>query len=141
MYFNIHIPLFELVLCLAETVDLISQDLADHHKRVAYISFSIAREMGLTIEEQNNLVLAGLLHDSGGLSVKERLEALLFEAERPYQHAELGYRLYNKFKPLSSEDIEKAGGVNLPEQIIRGGSRIPFGNIFGNGKTNLKCKV
>lgn len=73
--------MYELVECLAEAIDLISPELSNHHKQVANISLNIAREMNINLEQQNNLTLAGLLHDSGGLAIKERLEALRFEVE------------------------------------------------------------
>jgi HD-GYP domain-containing protein (c-di-GMP phosphodiesterase class II) len=132
MNLDLNIPLYDLVECLAEAVDLISPELSNHHKQVAYISFNIAREMNLNLEQKNNLILAGLLHDSGGLAIKERLEALRFEVESPYQHAELGYRLFNKFEPLAPiaqliryhhlpyQEVHKAGGCLLPEPVLQG---------------------
>ena len=95
------IPLFNMVMCLSNAMDLINQAVVDHHKRVAYIALSIAAEMGLSIEEQNNLILAGLLHDCGAFSLKERLDLLQFDAENPYKHAELGYILFKEFEPFS----------------------------------------
>jgi HD-GYP domain-containing protein (c-di-GMP phosphodiesterase class II) len=132
MDLDLQIPLYELVEYLAEAVDLISPELSNHHKQVAYISLSIAREMKLNLEQQNNLTLAGFLHDSGGLAIKERLEALQFEVESPYQHAELGYRLFQKFEPLASiaqliryhhlpyEEVTKAGGHFLSGPVLQG---------------------
>ncbi len=97
---NIFIPLFDMVMCLSEAMDLISPAIVNHHKRVAYISFSLAREMGLPVEEQNNLILAGLLHDSGALSLGERLSTLNFETDNSV-HAETGYYLLKNFAPFS----------------------------------------
>ncbi|HEX3048672.1 MAG TPA: HD domain-containing phosphohydrolase [Bacillota bacterium] len=134
MNVDLHVSLFELVECLAEAVDLISPELSSHHKRVAYISFQLAQEMNLNLEEQNNLTLAGFLHDSGGLAIKERLEALRFEVETPYQHAELGFRLFQFFKPLAPiaqliryhhlpyEEITKADSLSIPGSILLGSS-------------------
>ncbi|MCL4514351.1 MAG: HD domain-containing protein [Firmicutes bacterium] len=95
------IPLFDMLMCLSNAMDLVSPVLVDHHKRVAYISASIAAEFGLSKEEQNNLLLAGMLHDSGALSLKERLEVLRFDLEGSYRHMELGYRLLKNFEPFS----------------------------------------
>lgn len=132
MNLDLHIPLYELVECLAEAIDLISPELSNHHKQVAYISLNIAKEMNLNFKEQNNLTLAGLLHDSGGLAIKERLEALRFEVDSPYQHAELGYRLFHNFKPLAPiakliryhhlpyEEFTKTGAHFLSEPVLRG---------------------
>ena len=99
------IPLLDLVVCLSEAMDLISSDVVNHHKRVAYIALGIAAEMSLSKEEQNNLLLAGLVHDSGALSLKEKLDDLRFEFEfetgDAYKHAYLGYLLLKRFEPLS----------------------------------------
>jgi len=96
------IPLFDLVVSLSKAMDLVSPAIVGHHKRVAYTALSIGAELGLPMEQQNELVLAGALHDSGALSIKERLDALEFDLENPHKHAELGYRLFQSFKPLSN---------------------------------------
>lgn len=95
------ISLFELVTCLSEATDLVSPALTDHHKKVAYISLCLGRELGLSLGSINQLVIAGAFHDIGALSLKERLDALHFEIENPYQHAETGYHLLKIFSPLS----------------------------------------
>lgn len=98
---ELRIPLFDMVMCLSDAMDLVSQVVVDHHKRVAYIALSMAAEMGLSTEEQNNLLWAGLLHDSGAFSLKEKLDLLQFEVENPYKHAKLGYLLFKGFEPFS----------------------------------------
>jgi len=96
-----HVPLFEMVMCLSNAMDLIDRTLVAHHKQVAYVALSIAAEMGLPLEEQNDLILAGLLHDIGALSLQDRLNTLQFEIENPYEHAELGYLLLKEYEPFS----------------------------------------
>lgn len=96
------IPLFDLVMCLADAVDLVSPVLANHHKQVAYIAFNIAKELGLSAEEQNELALAGALHDIGGLSLRERLDTLKFEVTNPHLHGETGFMLLKVFEPFSN---------------------------------------
>ncbi len=95
-----HISVFDMVMCLSDALDLISPALVNHHKRVAYIADSIARELGMPEEERVNLLLAGALHDTGALSLKERLDALQFEIAEPLKHAEQGYVLLKRFKPF-----------------------------------------
>lgn len=103
---EVRIPLLDLVTCLSTAMDLVSPAVVNHHKRVAYIALNIAAELGLSTEEQNNLLLAGLLHDSGALSLKDRLDTLHFELEfearDPHDHAYLGYLLLKRFEPLSN---------------------------------------
>ncbi len=88
-------------MCLSSALDLVSPALVNHQKRVAYIALSIANEMGLPIEDQKNITLAGLLHDSGAISLRERLDTLQFEIKNPHQHAEMGYLLLKGFEPFS----------------------------------------
>lgn len=96
------ILLYELIMSLSQAVDLVSTSVADHHMKVAYIAFSLGVEMGLNAAEQDELILAGALHDIGALSLSERLEFLDFEVKNPHKHAELGYLLLNSFEPLRS---------------------------------------
>ena len=96
------VPLLDLVECLSKAMDLVSPSLVNHHERVAYIAFSIGAELGLPAEHLREIVLAGALHDSGALSLRERLEALRFDLEDPFDHAERGYLLLRDFEPLRS---------------------------------------
>lgn len=95
------IRLSDLIMCLSSALDLVSPALVNHQKRVAYIALSIANEMGLPIEDRNSLMLAGLLHDSGALSLREKLDTLQFEVRNPQKHAEIGYLLLKGFEPFS----------------------------------------
>ncbi|MCG0276504.1 MAG: HD domain-containing protein, partial [Thermosediminibacteraceae bacterium] len=94
------IQLLDLIMSLSEAVDLISPAAANHHFKVAYIAFSLGTELQLPVEQLTELVLAGILHDIGALSLKERLEALQFEFQNPHQHAEKGYLLLKNYTPF-----------------------------------------
>jgi HD-GYP domain-containing protein (c-di-GMP phosphodiesterase class II) len=94
--------LFNLVFSLSSAIDLVSPVVVGHQKRVAYIALSIGAELGLPREQQEELLLAGALHDCGAFSLKERLDILRFDHENPHKHAELGYLLLQKFEPLSN---------------------------------------
>lgn len=95
------IHLLDLVICLSDTMDLISPDVVNHHKQVAYIALNIAGELKLSAEQTNNIVMAAALHDIGAISLKDRLSTLCFEMEAPHRHAELGYYLLKMFEPFS----------------------------------------
>ncbi len=95
------IQLFEMIRCLSQAVDLVSPIIADHHRRVAHIAVSIAREMGLSPEKVRDLAIAGALHDVGGLSLAMRLDALQFECHNAHEHAALGYLLLKTFRPFA----------------------------------------
>jgi len=90
-------PLFDILLCMSNVLDLVSTAIADHHKRVAYIALSLAEKMKLSDEKKDMVFIAALLHDTGAISLKEKLGAFIFEVEKPYRHVEAGYLLFKKF--------------------------------------------
>ncbi|MBI5847951.1 MAG: HD domain-containing protein [Nitrospirae bacterium] len=95
------IKLIDLMICLSDAMDFIDSSVVDHHKRVAYIAHSMAAEMGLSLAQQKDIVLAGALHDIGAFSLAERRNTLAFEIQHPHRHAENGYALLRLFSPLS----------------------------------------
>jgi HD-GYP domain-containing protein (c-di-GMP phosphodiesterase class II) len=66
---NLQIPIIDIVLSLSNAIDLIDSNITDHHKRVAYISFSLAKQMNFSETEIRDLVLAALLHDCGAVNL------------------------------------------------------------------------
>ena len=94
------LPVFDLVLCLASAVDLVSPLVADHHKRTAQIAYGLGRQMKLPEDELMDLVIAAALHDVGGLTRQDRLGALDFEYQDPYGHSVTGYLLLKPFPPF-----------------------------------------
>ncbi len=99
------VSLLDLVSCFSEALDLISPVVANHHKRVAYIAYSIAREMELPWKEEKDITMAAGLHDIGALSLEERMESLNFEDHHVQKHAELGYLFLQEFKPLDQAAV------------------------------------
>lgn len=89
------IRIFDLIMSFSEAIDLIDQSVSNHHMQVAYIAYSIAQELQLSREEQNEMIFAGALHDIGALSLHERIDTLEFEYSSSDSHAELGYKLLN----------------------------------------------
>lgn len=121
------VNMYDLIFCLTKTGDLISDVLSSHHKKVAYLAFRIAEEFGLTKSQQNEVFLAGLMHDVGAFSKSERLE--LVEDENPYanNHAFVGAKIIEGFIPLkeAAEVIryhhipwKNGAGKNFGENII-----------------------
>lgn len=90
-----------MVICLSDAVDLVDKRVAKHHKTVAILGRSIATEMGLDSESVSNVLYAGLLHDIGALTLKERLDLLIFDDAPSDIHSERGYRLLSLFSPFS----------------------------------------
>lgn len=116
------INLLDFVVSISSAVDHIDTRIANHHKRVAYIANQIAREMGASQKTQYDLVIAGLLHDIGALSIHERAQLLSFdESGDTREHCEAGYQLLNKFRYFSGistiirhHHAEYAAGHDVP---------------------------
>ncbi len=100
---EITVPLFDMVMSLTNAIDLISPALVNHHNRVAYVASSLASELGLPAKEQKDLMLAGALHDVGALSLKDRLDALVFECspEAASRHSQMSCALLRSFAPFA----------------------------------------
>ncbi len=95
------ITMGELSMCLGQAMDLVCPAVVNHHTRVAWMAYNIAREFGLPAHDCKDIMVAGLLHDCGALSLKERLDTLEFEINLPHKHAETGYQLLSKYKPFT----------------------------------------
>ncbi|HEY3310871.1 MAG TPA: HD domain-containing phosphohydrolase [Anaerolineales bacterium] len=93
MPYQLKSSLFDLILCISDAVDLISPYVADHHRRVAYLSFQLGRQYGLPLQRCKDLAIAAALHDIGAISLSERLDMLNFETEKSMNHSEVGYLL------------------------------------------------
>jgi HD-GYP domain-containing protein (c-di-GMP phosphodiesterase class II) len=98
---EMHVPLSDLITCLSDIVDLVNPKLMDHHKKVAYIAYCLATQIGLGKKECNEILLAGQIHDIGALSCHERINTLTFELSNPHIHAKMGGELLSGFKPLA----------------------------------------
>lgn len=96
------VNLLDFVVSIASAVDHIDSRIANHHTRVAYIANQLARELGAPQKTQYDLVIAGLLHDIGVLSVDECDQLLKFDDSGDRnQHCEASYQLLNKFRYFS----------------------------------------
>ncbi len=94
---NSKISLLDIIVSISSLIDLVSPILTGHHNRVTYISSKIIEAMQLPKDVQNDIIIASLLHDSGALSLNERIETLKFEDQHAARHAEMGYRLLKNF--------------------------------------------
>ncbi|UOO37889.1 HD domain-containing protein [Oscillospiraceae bacterium CM] len=97
---SIKVNLKDLLSCLSQAQDLVSSDLSAHHHQVAYLAYHIARYLKLSPDDQNNIILAGLLHDIGALAQNENLENIDDESPSALSHGYMGSRLLTGFKPL-----------------------------------------
>lgn len=97
---KMRISIYDLLVCLSKSQDLIAPDIKNHHQQVAYLAFKLSEAIGLSQQEQKTVVLAALIHDIGALTAREKFEVLEKESPSIDSHAFLGARLIKNFKPL-----------------------------------------
>lgn len=98
---EIKIPQTDLILALSESLDLISSSIVGHHVRVAFMSLKLGVKLEMEKKDIQDLIYAALLHDSGALSLKERLDSLEFDLKDPHFHSVVGYNLIKVYKPFN----------------------------------------
>lgn len=120
------IPLFDLVNCLSDAIDLINPRIMSHHKRVAYIACHIAGYLGLADERREKLFVSSLLHDIGAIAAtfEEKQELEQFEIVNPHKHAILGYQLLKSYQPFQ----EVAQIIKYHHTHWRDEKKSPHGN-------------
>lgn len=133
--------IFDFMLGISESLDLISPALNNHQKKVAYISYMIAKEMGLGSDEISDIIIAAILHDIGAFSLQERLTIVgktNFEHLRLYEHAFAGYMLLKSFEPLrvSAEMVRYHHEVYSAEK-----SCIPRGSFIIGLADNIAVSI
>jgi HD-GYP domain-containing protein (c-di-GMP phosphodiesterase class II) len=130
---QVKVHAFDIVMCLSRALDLVSPQVVNHHQRVAYIASCIAAEMGLSKGEISDIVIAGMLHDAGAISLQERLTITLFDIKSPHEHAERGFLFLNTFEPFARiADLvrhhhvpwKKGQGVDFKGRPVQIGSHI-----------------
>ena len=123
------IDMFELLVCLTNAGDLVRPELSEHHQQVSYLAVKIAETMDLPLDQRKRLMLAGLLHDVGALSVEDRLDLLENEPPNSQDHAFIGARLIEEFIPLREvADIVRYHHIhwNNGEGHIHSGQEVPY---------------
>jgi len=97
---KIKVKIYEILLCLSNAQDLISPLLSGHHEQVAYLSYKIAEQLNMPIENDKNIFLSAIVHDIGALSNAERLELIENEPINAKNHAFIGADIISGFKPM-----------------------------------------
>ena len=113
-----YIPIIDIVIALSSAIDLINPNISNHHKRVAYISYCIAKEMGYSENEIKDLVLAGLLHDCGAVNLFERSSIFEFEFGNSYSNRHNhGYKGW--FILRDAEELRTAADIIKYHHVFR----------------------
>jgi putative nucleotidyltransferase with HDIG domain len=125
------INLFALLKSISDAQDLVSPLLSNHHQQVAYLSYRLANKLGLSIEVQRDIFLAGLVHDIGALSSKKRLEFIEAEPMDINNHAFIGAKMLRECNPMQNLAlIIKYHHLpwNNGEGICQNGEKVSFGS-------------
>ncbi len=94
------VSMINLLKSLSGVMDLVSNSVVSHHKKVAYIAYKIAKEMKINSNQLKNLVMASLIHDIGVFYLNIDLDKKSFD-ERENMHALVGYYLLNENNTLN----------------------------------------
>lgn len=127
---RLEIDLRQLVITIANTVDLVGVDDVMHGRRVGMLASELARQLGWDDATRVMLYDAGLLHDCGVSSTRHHKRLLEdLEWEGAQEHCRRGYELLKDFRPLAHlapvilhhhsrwEDLMREAGCN--ETIAR----------------------
>lgn len=109
---EIDIHLLDMVLCFSRAIDFLHPRISEHHLRVAYVASCLAETLGLGLEDTQNVLIAGALHDVAAVSCVMRLplfdEALRYDHDSRlqsagdlHQHGWEGYLLLRDFTPFA----------------------------------------
>lgn len=81
---------------LSGVMDLVSNSVVSHHKKVTYIAYRIGKEMNLDLRDLRNLVIAANIHDIGVFYIRDvELSDFSFDDEEN-AHALIGYYLLSE---------------------------------------------
>ncbi|MGM0411628.1 MAG: HD-GYP domain-containing protein [Bacillota bacterium] len=94
------IELYNIIKSLSYSMDLISEEIVGHHKKVAYVSMKLAQEMELDESKIHKLLISALIHDLGVFYLNQKYSDLSFD-NKNNKHAEIGYRLLKKNFPIN----------------------------------------
>lgn len=91
--------IIEVLDSLNKAQSVISPKIGMHQQQVACLAYRIAEKLGWSDEAKNRVFIAGLLHDIGALSIKEKLDAFEGDGDNVHIHAYRGAFLVSAFYP------------------------------------------
>lgn len=91
--------IIEVIDSLNRAQSVISPKVGTHQQRVAYLAYALADKLGFSEDEKHRLYIAGLLHDIGALSMKEKLDAFEGDGETVNVHGHRGAFLISSYHP------------------------------------------
>lgn len=109
---TIQTKMFDMVLCFSRALDLLHEQISDHHLLVANIGAQIAEAVGFDESGCLDTLIAGALHDVGVVSLPARLALGNFSLatyrdgndhlpQNIHRHGHEGWRLLQGFAPFA----------------------------------------
>lgn len=95
------VSLLELTLQMSRASDMVSPQLNNHQQIVAYITYNLGEELNFKKKKLNDMSVAAILHDIGGLNTQERINLLKFETINPHQHARIGWLFLKDYREFT----------------------------------------
>lgn len=113
---------------LRTVVEARDKDTKGHSERVSALAVALAREMGLPIEEVENLKIAGLFHDIGKIGVKDSIllkngSLTIEEFDEIKKHPVGGESIVREFSPFKDllpiirQHHERIDGSGYPDKL------------------------
>lgn len=104
-------PRLQMVVMLAEALDLRDQDTARHCRQVSWYCQIIAREIGMSPVEMERMRIAGLVHDIGKIAISDTV------LNKPSALTEAEYELIKSHAAVGAQILKATGDVDLVEWI------------------------
>ncbi len=131
MKFLEKVHLYSLLECISSAVDMVSYEITNHQIQVAYLAYRLAERMGWPEDELSEVLIAGMLHDIGALSIQEKLSLIESEDEMVHLHSFRGAKQLGGH-PLMNGKAEIIRYHHLPwnngEGISYRGNSVPRGS-------------
>ncbi len=125
------LTLRELAIPMIKAIDSFNYLLKSHHRRVAVISYNIAKAMGMKNDDILELVIAAALHDIGALSVQERDMLIQEDVANPDPHCLMGHRMLSTFEAFETvaqiikhHHIHYDDSLNMKDEVVHFASHI-----------------
>ena len=96
---KIKVSFYNVIKTIADSIDLMSNEISGHHKLVAYIALRIGLELKLSERQLRKLVLSSLIHDIGILYFDKNIDYLVRDRKNK-EHAYVGYVLLKDYFPF-----------------------------------------
>lgn len=90
-----------LMVSLSYCLDFVSHGLDRHHQRVTFTALALAETLGLPAADREDLFTAGIIHDAGASTWREKADLQQFDVDNPWDHCRRGARLFSRVSFLA----------------------------------------